>query len=398
MADEKKTAGTSGTGADAGKGAGAADKGAAGADKGAAGKGSAGQAGEGATGKGKGTTGKGTTGKGAAGAGKGGSAARADAPQVPEYELSSYDPVAFEMPRYEVSDEQVEAQMRTYADKMALDYVEAAPRPVGPKDTVKIDLEVDKDGEPLKGICSEDRLYTMGEGFMPIGFDRGLLDMEPGQTREFDFDAPDLADDADMAERPFHAKVALKAVMDKEDPEFTDEWVKEHLPLYKSADDFREQMRLGIEAQGRQAVEQEKNARAVQALSERFDGSIDDYFYEVTREELVRGYEAQARQQGMDLEDFLGKQGIDQQQFSMMLMMQVRETLVQGYALDAWARHYGIEASDEDVQELANMMSQGHAQEFLEQVRQDDPELEGMRTAARRYAANKDLVAKAQIS
>ena len=358
-------------------------------------------AGKGGGRPGKGAAGKGNAGKATAGvpAGRTGVAAgRTETPQVPEYELSSYEPVAFEMPRHEVSDEQVEAQMRAYVDQMALDYVEAEPRAVGPKDTVKIDLDVDKDGEPLRGMCSEDRLYTMGEGFMPIGFDRGLLDMEPGQTREFDFDAPDLEEGADMAERSFHAKVALKAVMAKEDPVFTDEWVKEHLPLYKSADDFRRQMRQGLEVQGRQAVEQEKNARAVQVLSERFDGKIDDYFYEVTREELLRGYEAQARQQGMDLEDFLGKQGMDQQQFSMMLMMQVRETLVQGYALDAWARHYGIEASDEDVQELANMMSQGHAQEFLEQVRRDDPELEGMRTAARRYAANKDLVAKAQIS
>ncbi len=317
--------------------------------------------------------------------------------ELPVYELSSYEPVEFEMPTFEIDDEQVEAQMRAAADQMAVNYVEAAPREIQAKDTVKIDLDVTRDGETVKGISSEGRLFTMGEGFMPIGFDRALLGMCPGQEREFDFDAPDLTPGADGQERSFHAKVKLVAIMEKKDPEFTDEWVREHLPLFKNADEFRAQTRHQMEAQMAQNIEQEKNMRAVQALTERFDGRIEDRFYEATRDELRRGWEAQARQAGMDLEDFIGKQGMNEQQFSMMLMMQVRETLVQGYSLDAWARHYGIEPTDADVEELANMMSQGHAKEFLEHARAEDPELEGMRLAARRYVANKDLVARAKI-
>ena len=317
--------------------------------------------------------------------------------EVPVYELSSYEPVEFEMPALEIDDEQVEAQMRAAVDQMAANYVEAAPREAGAKDTVKIDLEVTRDGETVKGISSDGRLFTMGEGFMPIGFDRALLGMRPGEEREFDFDAPDLSDGADMAERSFHAKVKLVAIMEKEDPEFTDEWIREHLPLFKGVEEFRAQTRHQMEMQAAQGIEQEKNMRAVQALTERFDGKIEDRFYEATREEMRRGWEAQARQQGMDLEDFIGKQGMNEQQFSMMMMMQVRETLVQGFSLDAWARHYGIEPTDKDIEELANMMSQGHAKEFIEHARTEDPELQGLKIAARRYVANKVLVARAKI-
>ncbi len=319
------------------------------------------------------------------------------AAELPAYELSSYEPVEFEMPAIEIGDEQVEAQMRAAVDQMGANYVEADPRETRAKDTVRIDLEVTRDGETVKGISSKGRLLSLGEGFMPIDFDRALLGMRPGAEREFDFDAPDPSGPSDASEHSFHAKVKLQAIMEKKAPEFTDEWVREHLPPFRSAEEFRAQTRREMEEQAARSVEQEKNMRAVQALTERFDEKIEDRFYEATREEMRRGWEAQARRQGMDLEDFIGKQGMNEQQFSMMLMMQVRETLVQGYSLDAWARHYGIEPTDEDVAELANMMSQGHAEEFIEHVRAEDPELEGMKIAARRYAANKDLVARAKI-
>ena len=163
--------------------------------------------------------------------------------EVPVYELSSYEPVEFEMPALEIDDEQVEAQMRAAVDQMAANYVEAAPREAGANETVK-------------GISSDGRLFTMGEGFMPIGFDRALLGMRPGEEREFDFDAPDLSDGADMAERSFHAKVKLVAIMEKEDPEFTDEWIREHLPLFKGVEEFRAQTRHQMEMQAAQGIEQ----------------------------------------------------------------------------------------------------------------------------------------------
>ena len=361
-----------------------------------------------------------------AGAGGGQGAAK-----PPVFELSSYEPVEFEMPVFEIGDEQVEAQMRAIADEMGANYVELFECEAKPRDTVKVDLAVTRDGEPVKSLSADGRLFVMGEGFMPIEFDRALLGMRPGQECEFDFsasgsgagDAGSFASDgaglsasaavpADSAsaqggaqggaqsaaqEPMLHAKVKLLAVMGKEDPVFTDEWVRGHLPPFEGVDDFRAQTRNQMEAQAARSVEQEKNMRAVQALTERFDGEIEDSFYEVTIGELRRGWETRARREGMDLEDLIGKEGMNEQQFSMMLAMQARETLVQSYSLDAWARHYGIEPDDADISELADLMAPGHAEELLEHAREDDPELEGMKIAARRYAANKDLTARAKI-
>ena len=118
----------------------------------------------------------------------------------------------------------------------------------------------------------------------------------------------------------------------------------------------------------------------------------------------MAGYEQQAKQQGMDLEDMLGQQGIDQQQFSMQMMFQVREMLTQGFSLDAWARHYNIEPTEDDMKDFLKMMSpqansQDKLDEMFEQVKKKEEEQgqDGLYIAARRYLANKDLLEKATV-
>ena len=323
---------------------------------------------------------------------------RDDAPPLPEYELTSYEPVEFSMPPLEVSDEQVEKKMLQYAEQFGADYIPTNRKVVGPKEHLKIDVEITKDGELVKNVSSDDRLYSLGEGLMPIDFDRNVLGMKVGETREFDFVAPDL-DDAEGAEATFHASVTVNKVMKKTIPQITDAWVERYMPVYKNAEDFREQVRKGIEGEADRMIEQEKNQRAAYELASRFEGKIDDYWYEATRADLRASYEQQAKGQGMDLEDFLGKQGIDENTFSMMLLFQTREMLTQGFALDAWARHYGIEATDEDVEEFAQMMAPaGRSAELIAGLKEDENQREAFRVAARRYVANKDLTAKAKIT
>ena len=323
---------------------------------------------------------------------------RDDAPPLPEYELTSYEPVEFSMPPLEVSDEQVEQKMLKYAEQFGADYIPSNRKVVGPKEHVNIDVEVTKDGEVVKNITSEDRLYSLSEGLMPIDFDRNVLGMNVGDTREFDFKAPDL-NDPELGECMFHAKVTLNKIMKKTIPQITDKWVERYMPMYESAEDFREKVRKGIADEADRMIEQEKNQRAAYELASRFEGKIDDYWYEATRADLRASYEQQAKAQGMDLEDFLGKQGMDENSFSMMLLFQTREMLTQGFALDAWARHYDIEITDDDITEFAQMMIPGgRSNEMLAHIQEDPEQLAAFRLAVRRYVANKDLTAKAKIT
>ena len=58
----------------------------------------------------------------------------------------------------------------------------------------------------------------------------------------------------------------------------------------------------------------------------------------------------------MTYEQFIEQQG-GEQQFNMMMMMQTREMLVQGYALDALFRHEKLVLTDEDIEAACRSMS-----------------------------------------
>ena len=319
-------------------------------------------------------------------------------PPYPQYELSSYDPVELTPPQRVVTDAMVEARMQEIMENAPVDYAPTERKVGGPKDNVEIAVEVTLDGEPVKGLCSDSQIYCLGSGSMPIGFDRGVVGIKVGETREFDFEAPDPASD-DNAIRMFHAKVTLLHVMRPVKPVLTDEWVSIHIALCKTVEAFRNRTRTNLEKESVKLTEQDYTEQAVAMLATRFDGKIDDIWYESGRQDLLRTYTEQAKAQNMNLEDMVKAQGMDMQQFNMMLMLQVREMLVQGFCLDAWARHYNLEPTDDDVLAVANLMSNGRGKLMLDNMREQEAtkELEGMRTAARRYVANKDLVEKAII-
>ena len=170
--------------------------------------------------------------------------------------------------------------------------------------------------------------------------------------------------------------------------------------LCKDVETFRNRTRKQLEQEAVKAAEGELMDRAVRELATRFKGSIDDIWYESTRDDLLRTYEEQAKAQGTDLDGMLAAQGMDKQQFNMMLMLQVREMLVQGFVLDAWARHYGLEATEDDVLYVANLMSNNRGKLMLDNLREagEEEQLKGLEMAARRYVANKDLLEKAHIT
>ena len=66
-------------------------------------------------------------------------------------------------------------------------------------------------------------------------------------------------------------------------PAITDEWVTKYMPMYKSADDFRNSIRESLEKQGREQYDDYNRQLAASELARRFQGSIADEVYEAMR-------------------------------------------------------------------------------------------------------------------
>jgi trigger factor len=316
----------------------------------------------------------------------------------PEYQLSSYDPVSVRIPSVSVSEEEIDQQLYMIAENNA-DHIEDKDGVVKEGSEIVFGIATsESDGTPIPNLTAERRVYKLGENFMPPDFDSNLLGMKVGDVKTFSFGLPDpmaLPPDApEGTEYPMvqvSTTITLHQVTKKVIPAITDAWVEAKMPEAGNVAGLREMIRQnGLEYKGRE-LEQMKYNLAASELASRMQGSIPDELYEFTRSDIIANYQAQLAQNNMDIQQFLKQQGMDEQQFSMQIMLQTRETLRQGFSLDALARHLKLSIAEEDIADALTRMAPGHENEARAQF-EGSGRMFQLREAALRNKANKWLV------
>lgn len=110
----------------------------------------------------------------------------------PEVELTSYEPVAIEMPFAEATDAEIDEQVEAMAEHYT-DYEDAsAATKMKPENYADLTMKAtDADGNEIAALASESRLYGPGTGMFSEAFDEEILGMKKGQTKEFTLEIPE---------------------------------------------------------------------------------------------------------------------------------------------------------------------------------------------------------------
>ena len=316
----------------------------------------------------------------------------------PEYELTSYEPVEITLPEYVFDESLVQAEL----DKMAENYtayVKGEDKVLEAGDACLLAIEAFENGERNKALSTEGRTYVTGQGYMPEGFDSQIIGMKTGETKSFTFEGPGFDDDFNPITTTVDCTVTVKEVQVAKIPEIDDEWIKANMPWYLSAEALREDLRRNIERGYRVEYDNYARSVAVTELAKRFsrENKIADEAYEGTRNALVENIRRNVQQQGMKWEEFLEQNG-GEQQFGMMLMLQTRETLVQGFALDALYRHEKLRIDDADIDAACQAINpQANPKQIRKQF-EDMGQGFALRESAERMKANNFLLENAKIT
>jgi trigger factor len=307
----------------------------------------------------------------------------------PVYELENYEPVQVKLPAVTVTEEEIKNQMLGLAESFAVTAAdEGAEATKGAELTIAIDTKDAKSGEAIPNLTAPKRVYTVGDGFLSEEFDNAVIGMKAGESRSFEWGLPGMEG---TEPKPVKSTVSLTQVNKRIVPAITDAWVEANIPGANNVEELKQMIRKeGMDYKTREQ-EESKLFFTASELAKRFKGTISDEIYEYTRANMLQGLSASLKQQGTDLKTYLASQGMDEQQFSMQLMLQVRESLRQGFALDALAKHLKLTVTEEDYNDAISRIAPGREQ----QARQ---EFEGsgrtylITEAALRTKANKWLI------
>ena len=313
----------------------------------------------------------------------------------PDYTLTSYDPIDMTLQPLVIDEKEVDAQIAQMAENYA-EFVTDEPHKVNKGDHVLLSLESYENGEKLPGLTADSRTYTTGAGLMPDGFDENIIGMDVGETKKFTFEGPGIDDAGNEISETIECTATVKEIQKRVIPTIDDEWVKKFMPMFKDVASFRAGVSDSLAKQHAVQYEEYKRNMASGELSKRFQGSIADEVYEAMSRNLMNNMRMEVSQQDMTWEQFVEQQG-GEQQFNMMMMMQTRQMLVQGYSLDALFTHEGLVISDEDIEDACRSMNPQNPQGVRRQMEESGRGF-ALREAAERIKANKWLVEHANIT
>ena len=252
-------------------------------------------------------------------------------PELPDWktlEVGAYEP---EVPE-ELVQQELDAVRATVAELVPVE-----GRPVGPDDTVIVDL-VSPGGETRR-----DYVVELGRGAVVDEVEEGVVGLSAGETKTIEFD---LADDTKQA-----VEVTVREIKERVLPELDDE-------LARSASEFEtlDELRTDIESRLREQISEETEARfrsdVVDALVAASKVDASGPLVEARTRELLRGLARQVEARGIALETYLAMTGQQPEQLVERLGEEARRSVARELVLEAVAEELGLHVSDEEVESL----------------------------------------------
>lgn len=319
----------------------------------------------------------------------------------PELELSSYDPVEIKLPSEGASEADVDDQIDALREHYYTFEECSAATKVKADSSIDLAMKATDDkGEEIPSLMTDERPYSLGGNLFPPEFDEQLVGLKKGQTATFTLDMP--ADPPIMLSAlsgktaKINFEVEVKAVKKKILPEVTDEWVKEKIG-FESVEDMRKTVADSITQQKGAMMPRIKENAVLVAVAERLEGEAPESMRDEAEATLIQDFFQQLQSQNVSFDLYLAQQGLTADQFKEDVKLQAADNAKQDLALDAWVRHFGMEATEEELlEEFAK--SGAEDPEALKAEWRENGQLHLVRQGVARTKAVMDLMEKAVVT
>ena len=166
---------------------------------------------------------------------------------------------------------------------------------------------------------------------------------------------------------------------------------------FESVEDLRARIAESVTSQKADMMPRLKENACLYALAERVEGDVPEAMLEDAEASLIQDFFQQLQSQGMTFDVYLAQQGITPDQFKEDVKKQAEDMSKQDLALDAWARHFGMEATAEEVTEEF-VKSGVEDPAALEAEWRSNGQLHMVRQGVIRTKAVKDIMDKAVVT
>lgn len=231
----------------------------------------------------------------------------------PEIEITDYKGIKAPKEVKEITDADIDNQIDVIRKKNAR-IVSVDDRAAQLNDEVIIDFEGFFGDEAFEGGKGEDHPLKLGSGQFSPGFEDQIVGHNIGDEFDVTVTFPENYQMSDYAGKEAVFKCKLKAISYEELPEINDDLIKDATE-FDTVDEYRADIKSKLEETAVQQADSAFENAVMNALIEKVDAPIPNCMFEQRIDALMRSFEQQLRQQGMDLKLYFQYTGMDADSF-----------------------------------------------------------------------------------
>ena len=272
-------------------------------------------------------------------------------------EKGDYMGIEVSVPSTQVTEKDINAQLRSYAMRNAR--LVTVDRPAQMMDTVVLDYKgFTPDGKQFEGGTAENHKLKLGSAEFVPGFEDQLVGVSAGEEKEievkFPFDYPEKT----LADEVITFQCTIHEVKEEEPPEINDDLAKE-CSEFDTIDEWKveieEKLRANKEMQNQNNIKNE----AMKEIYEDIIVDIPEVMIEHEIDELLRQFEEQLSYSGQSLQVYLQETHSDFEEFREQIRGDAERKVKSRLIVQAIAKNEGIEITEEEMDaELARMGTQ----------------------------------------
>ncbi|WP_130806139.1 trigger factor [Senegalia massiliensis] len=293
----------------------------------------------------------------------------------PEVELGEYKGIEVEKNEYNVTDEDVENELKTMQDRNAR-LVAVEDREVKEGDTVVIDYSGSVDGEKFEGGTAENQTLEIGSGQFIPGFEEQLVGKNTGEDVEVNVEFPEDYQAEELKGKKAKFDVKIHEVKEKELPELDDEFAKD-VSEFDTLDELKEDIKAKLEKEAKDKEEAELQNSVIEKVMENSKVDIPEVMIDSQTDEEIKNLDYKLRYQGLDLEKYLELTNSKIEDLKEQLKPNAEKLVESDLVLEAIGKKENIEASDEDVDKELEKYAEQYKQDvdkFKKNLRDEDLE------------------------
>ncbi len=318
---------------------------------------------------------------------------------MPEFELGDYKGIKLEKPNVQVSDEEVEHEIKHLQDQQAsFDPVEEERAlqdgdfaqvsfEATPKQPEAAEGEEKKPEQPVEPVRMDEVMVEIGGPSTVAEFTEHLRGAKAGEERSFDVVYPAEFHDQRLAGKTFGYKVKINAIKKKTLPELNDAFAKELSPEIETMEKLRETIKENLRSHRQHEADHEAKEKLIDQLVSQHEFPVPTSMIEHQIDlRLERGLRALAAQ-GMRPEDM---KRLDFRKLRLGQREAAVKEVKSGLLLHKIADAEDIQVSDEELDQEISALAQ-QTQQTPDDVKQQLSKDQGLDRIRSRMRGEKAL-------